>query len=122
MASPGHTSAGGSVAQKRSGSLFAAVLATLAIAAVTGWVWRMALAVPFHLDDHHTVTDNLEIRDLGNCGRFLRHFFARGVFKTGLAINYALAAKLPGGEPRPEAFHAVNLGIHLLNAVLAFLL
>lgn len=122
MASPGHTSAGGSVARERFGSPFAAALVALALAAATAWVWRGTLAIPFHLDDHHTVADNLEIRDLGNCGRFLRLFFARGVFKTGLAINYALAAKLPGGEPRPAAFHAVNLGIQLLNAVLAFLL
>ena len=72
------------------------------VAAVTLVTWRDTLRVPFLLDDNHVVRDNLDIREMGNCGRFLATFPNRGLLKTGYALNYAIAQRGRKGAPSPE--------------------
>src|SRR5687767_2578076 len=76
----------------------------------------------FHLDDFHTIINNLFIRDLGNIPRFFvdpRTFSAlpanqsyRPLVTATLAIDYYI-----GGGLRPEVFHATNFGLLIVQCV-----
>jgi Flp pilus assembly protein TadD len=76
----------------------------------------------FHLDDFHTIVNNLFIRDLANVPRFFvdpRTFSAlpanqsyRPLVTATLAIDYRI-----GGGLRPEVLHATNFGLLLLQCV-----
>ena len=60
------------------------------IVLITLMVWYGMLSAPFFFDDRHTVQENMEIRDLANCRKFLGNFFSRGLLKVGFALNYAI--------------------------------
>ncbi|MBI5478562.1 MAG: tetratricopeptide repeat protein [Deltaproteobacteria bacterium] len=86
-----------------------AVLAILALALACYW---NSLSVPFHFDDQHMVLDN----------DFLRRPEARrgvGVHERGLLL-LTLAANYKLGGLAVWHYHAVNLALHALNAVLVF--
>jgi tetratricopeptide (TPR) repeat protein len=85
-------------------------------------VWYQTVNVPFHFDDVKFVQDKLSIRKLENCYEHLENFFNRGLLEIGYTLNYAIAKKLPDGRPLPESFHVVNLLLHLINTLLAFVL
>ena len=100
--------------------LIAPILAVLCFA-----VWSRTISYPFHFDDRHSIRDNEDIRRIENLSQFLnprRDFLAKGVLNAGYTLNYAVAQKDEDGVPSPRAFHAVNVLIHTLNAVLVFLL
>jgi tetratricopeptide (TPR) repeat protein len=74
----------------------------------------------FHLDDFHTIVNNLFIRDLANIPRFFvdpRTFSAlpanqsyRPLVTATLALDYRI-----GGGLRPEVLHATNFGLLVLQ-------
>ena len=76
----------------------------------------------FHLDDFHTIVNNLFIRDVANIPRLFvdpRTFSAlpanqsyRPLVTATLAIDYRI-----GGGLRPEVLHATNFGLLVLQCV-----
>jgi len=68
----------------------------------------------FQLDDKVWITDNPVIRDLSNLPVMLRS--RRGLTMASFAINYAI------GGLDPRGYHLVNIAIHILNAVLVYIL
>ena len=73
---------------------------------------------PFIFDDFPAILDNPTIRELGSISKVLsppcngETVSGRPVLNLSLAINYAWAG------PRPWDYHATNLLIHILNALL----
>lgn len=68
----------------------------------------------FQFDDETNITKNFLIRDLANLPEILKG--ARGVTMATFSLNYA------AGGLNVEGYHIVNISIHALNAVLAYLL
>ncbi len=67
---------------------------------------------PFQFDDEPQIVNNLEIRDLDNIPRLLKR--TRGVTLVTFALNYSM------GGLDTTGYHAVNIAIHILNAILAY--
>jgi tetratricopeptide (TPR) repeat protein len=93
------------------------VAALIAVAA--GVVYANSLSNPFVLDDQGTVVQNPDIQRLGD----LRHVLlptpdnataGRPLVSLSFALNYA------AGGLDPRGYHAVNLGLHVLCALLIF--
>ncbi len=89
-------------------------------------VFANTLDNSFHYDDNHSIVDNPHLRSLGNVPRF---FVDPGTFSAmpearmyrplllvSYALNYALGGTAVWG------YHLVNLGLHLANAWLVWLL
>ena len=83
-------------------------------------VWHRTPSLPFLFDDLHAVARYAPIRDLRNGPELLAHYFERGLLQVGFALNYAIAEHEPDGDPRPFAFHLVDVALHTINTVLAF--
>jgi len=79
-----------------------------------------SLSTPFLFDDLDSITRNPTIKQLGQLGRVLsppaggQGVMGRPMVNLSLALNYAV-----GGD-RVEGYHALNLAIHLLSALLLF--
>ncbi|UCG31901.1 MAG: tetratricopeptide repeat protein [Phycisphaerales bacterium] len=98
------------------------LLIAVGLLVVTIAVWSGVMDAPFHFDDQRTVEFNEEIRHLGNIPLFTRGLLHRGALKIGYALNYAAGEKEADGTPRAESFHLVNIILHAVNALLAFVL
>ncbi|MBN2374616.1 tetratricopeptide repeat protein [bacterium] len=79
-------------------------------------IYGNALTTPFVFDDAGNIVANMRLRDMGN---FLKpDIFStpRAIVELTFAINYRLGGlKVPG-------YHIVNIIIHLINGILAYLL
>jgi tetratricopeptide (TPR) repeat protein len=76
--------------------------------------------VPFTFDDDANIVDNYMIRDFSN----IPFLFAglKGPFASRPFMHATFAVNYHFGGLDPEGYHAVNIVIHLLNAVLLYLL
>ncbi len=91
----------------------------LVIAAIGGAAYLNALEHPFVLDDAGAIVDNETIRSLwtslwGGPDQFSTA--GRPLLNVSFALNYAFGALTPWG------YHAINLGVHLLCAIVLFAL
>lgn len=82
-------------------------------------VFANSFSIPFVYDDHLTVVDNPHIPHLWSLSHALATFppspvAGRPLVGFSLAVNYAFGGLVPWG------YHALNLAIHLLAAVLLF--
>lgn len=94
-------------------------VAVLLIVGVTGWAYSNATKGPFIFDDHLAIVTNPNIRSLtpirealfspGNTG-----IAGRPITALSFALNYAYA------QLDPAPYHAVNIGLHVLTAVVGF--
>jgi Tfp pilus assembly protein PilF len=82
-----------------------ALLLLLGVAAY----WN-SFPAPFLFDDRYHIVENARIRDLGAWRDLLTHS-SRPLIHLSLAFNYALGALNPWG------YHAFNLAIHVLAAI-----
>jgi protein O-mannosyl-transferase len=96
-------------------------VAGLVLAAVV--VYRHCFTAPFVFDDEWAVTRNATIRDLRHLGTVLAAQTGNGsgvrgrpLVNLSLAVNYALGGTAVGG------YHAFNLAVHALCALLLFAL
>jgi protein O-mannosyl-transferase len=90
------------------------VIATAGVAAYTN-----ALGHPFLFDDAGAIVDNQTIRTLwtsvlGGPDQFPTA--GRPLLNASFALNYAVGALTPWG------YHAINLGVHVLCAIVLFAL
>src|SRR4051812_4596324 len=95
------------------------MLRAVLIVVVGAIVFANALHAPLVLDDYESISANRQIRDLTSLDVFLPErelpVAGRPLANLTLALNYAAA-----GEG-VEGYHLTNLALHLLCAVLAFL-
>ncbi len=94
--------------------LYAAIVVAAGVLA-----YANAIAIPFVLDDESSVVQNSDIRDLTSIGRVLfpasnSPAAGRPLVSLSFALNYA------AGGLDPRGYHAVNLALHLLCALLVF--
>jgi tetratricopeptide (TPR) repeat protein len=98
----------------------AALIVAVAVAA-----YANAVDGSFHFDDAHAVQENPSIRSLANLGRFFSDVGTFSIlpqnqgYRPLLLVTYALTAAVTGVNPR--AFIAVNLLVHILCALLLYL-
>jgi hypothetical protein len=93
----------------------------LAVIALLGLlVYSNTFAVPFQFDDVSNITENPLIRDVSNIPSFFRGgsgpFASRPLLHATVAINYYF------GGMDTSGYHALNLALHLINAVLLYFL
>lgn len=81
----------------------------LALLALIALAWYGALAAAFQFDDYAVIVDNPRVHDLAAWWASLPGI--RPLYKLSVALNWQLA-------PTALAFHAANLAIHALNALL----
>lgn len=96
-----------------------AVWSAAAVLALGLAAYANALGHPFVMDDAGTVVDNPTIRSLGES-------LAGGPFQTATAgrplVNLAFALNYAAGGASPWGYHAVNLALHLVAALLVLAL
>jgi hypothetical protein len=95
----------------------------LLIVAITGAVFSPSLSNGFtNYDDQVYLTDNPLVRTLtlSNIRAIFTTFRAHTVFVPLVTLSYALEYQVWGMNPR--GYHAVNLALHILNALMVFLL
>jgi tetratricopeptide (TPR) repeat protein len=85
----------------------------LLIACVTFIIYGHTLTSPFHFDDQGSITTNLMVRSLKSV---FEKYDARPVLSFSYAINYFL------GKYNTFSYHLFNLLIHILCAILAYLI
>ncbi len=101
-------------------------LGLLGLLLATGAVYLPGLSGPFLLDDIPNISANraLRIETLDGPALWKSAFYhdakypARGLARMSFALNYHFS----GGRIDARAFKATNLGVHLLNGVLVYLL
>lgn len=97
-------------------------LAVVAVIAVAGvFAYLNSLDVPFLFDDGPAIVSNTSIRDLTDLRTVLSPTLEEGVTTKGrpvLNLSFALTHAVSGLDVR--GFHAVNIAVHLLNALLLF--
>jgi tetratricopeptide (TPR) repeat protein len=71
-----------------------------------------SFAVPFHLDDFGSISNNYAIHRLFNFPELWKFYANRIILYITLSINYAVHGTAV------EGYHAVNLFIHIINGVL----
>jgi protein O-mannosyl-transferase len=74
------------------------------LAAIAVLAYLPSLAGPFHFDDYNVIREGAA-----------QSWTLRPLLKASYAANVAL-------DPAPVGFHAVNIALHALNAVLLFLI
>ncbi|MFQ5902749.1 MAG: tetratricopeptide repeat protein [Candidatus Binatia bacterium] len=91
------------------------------------WVYRNSLRAPFLFDDYFTIARNFPLRDLSRIGETVRQnlFAAAGqatsaYFRPLTQLTFALDYQLWGLTP--AGYRLTNITLHLINAVLVFLL
>ncbi|MFA6111335.1 MAG: tetratricopeptide repeat protein [Candidatus Latescibacterota bacterium] len=98
--------------------------APLSVAVLTATVYLNSLDNGFHYDDSHSILENPHLRSLTNLPRILvdPQTFSRepamAMYRPVLVTTYAL--NYWAGGYSPAGFRVVNLGIHVLAAVLVF--
>ena len=107
---------GGSLTVSAAGRqrIYAAIIVAAGVAA-----YANAIRTPFVLDDENSVVQNEDIRQLTDLRRVLFPAFnspaaGRPLVSLSFALNYA------AGGLDPRGYHAVNLALHLLCALLVF--
>jgi len=93
---------------------WAAPLSFLCLSIVILLAYSNTINGAFQLDDKIWITDNPLIRDLSNLPAMLRS--QRGLTMASFALNYAM------GGLDPRGYHLVNITIHILNAILVYIL
>ncbi len=88
----------------------------LIIITVTTIAYWNSFDVPFQFDDHHSIQNNPGIRNLSDLKRVFNSFPQRPVAQLTFALNYHFH------ELDVWGYHLVNLIIHIINALLVFLL
>ncbi len=91
--------------------------AALCVAAVA---YGPAIRGEFHFDDEGNIVENWAIRDLGRVLRNVRPLQLLGPERPVAAATFAL--DYARGRLDPSAYHVTSLAIHLLTAVLVFVL
>ena len=94
----------------------ATVLFCMLMAVGIGCVYYPSLSVPFYLDDRGSIVSNLAIH-AGSLDMLLQSGLERrfiGYFT--LWVNYQL------GGLEPAGYHLVNIGIHIINSLLVFVM
>lgn len=81
----------------------------LVFTAAVAAVWTTALAGPFQFDDYNVIVNYPPVHSLAAWWEALPGI--RPLLKLSYALNWSLS-------PSPAGFHAVNLLLHLLNALL----
>ncbi|MET0378131.1 MAG: tetratricopeptide repeat protein [Spongiibacteraceae bacterium] len=94
--------------------LAAALTATLAAIGALYWP---ATAGPFQFDDYNVIVDNPAVHSLP--AWFDSMPGIRPLLKLSYTLNWVLA---PQPLPQPFGFHLFNVGCHLLNGALVFLI
>lgn len=79
-------------------------------------VYLNAVPAPFQLDDFPHLVDNPYIKNLSDPGAIWSHWPSRFFGFFTFALNYAI------GRLRPEGYRAVNIAVHVMGAVWAYLL
>lgn len=95
------------------------VAAVLACAACLSY--RNSLSIPFLFDDVPAIVENPSIRDLREIGEVLLPDLEGGVTTSGrpvLNLSFAINRAIGGDDVR--GYHALNLAIHYLSALLLF--
>lgn len=91
----------------------ALALITIAVAAIA--IYQPSLSGEFVFDDHNAIVQSLLVRDIWPLERFLTHS-NRPLMDFSFAVNYA-----QGGYDT-WWFHATNVGLHALTAMVLYLL
>jgi len=79
-------------------------------------IYLNAVPAPLHLDDFPHLVDNPYIKNLSNPGAIWNHWPSRFFGFFTFALNYAT------GRIRPEGCRVVNIIVHVMGAVWAYLL
>jgi protein O-mannosyl-transferase len=94
----------------------------LALAAVVAVLYSGTVQFPFHYDDLHSIVENPHIRQWSDWPQF---FVDPGLFSADPAIAMyrplvlaSLAANYTWSGIEPFSYHIVNIGLHLIAAVL----
>ncbi len=100
-------------------------ISLLILAAVGFAVYGKTLSHEFAFDEYLLISENYSLHQVRNLPDFFTSKFwpgqARGIYyrpiiTTSYALNYAL------GKTRARTYHATNLGFHLMNCFLVFIL
>ncbi|KFN44323.1 tetratricopeptide repeat protein [Arenimonas metalli] len=91
----------------QAGRLAGAALLLLAIA----WAYAAALAAPFHFDDFHVIVDNPRVHGLAAWWASMPGI--RPLLKLSYALDWSRS-------PAAAGFHATNLCLHGINALLVW--
>lgn len=78
-----------------------------------GWTYAAALAAPFHFDDYHVIVDNPRVHGLAAWWTSMPGI--RPLLKLSYALDWSRS-------PGAAGFHATNLCLHGINALLAWAL
>ncbi|MCX6348942.1 MAG: tetratricopeptide repeat protein [Candidatus Aureabacteria bacterium] len=95
---------------------FSTVSHCLVILSIGLVIYYPALSASFHLDDSPSIRDNAAIRHLGDLRAIWAFWPTRFVTYCSLALNFHFS------QLNPLPYHAANVAIHLLNAILVYLL
>jgi hypothetical protein len=93
----------------QAGRIAGAATLLLAIA----WAYAAALAAPFHFDDFHVIVDNPRVHGLAAWWASMPGI--RPLLKLSYALDWSRS-------PAAAGFHATNLCVHGINALLAWAL
>lgn len=88
----------------------------VAVSVLGGAIYWPALRVPFYFDDHYTILNNLQIRDLHDLAGLWRLDPSRFLTHLSFALNYAC-----GGLDH-LGYHVVNIVLHGFNVFLVYIL
>ncbi|HEY9144098.1 MAG TPA: hypothetical protein VIM90_08705 [Arenimonas sp.] len=92
-------------------SLPARIAGALGLLLAIAGAYAGALAGPFQFDDYNVIVDNPQVHGLAAWWQSMPGI--RPLLKLSYALNWA-------ASPTAWAFHAVNLALHLANALLAW--
>ncbi len=95
------------------------ILAAGVIALAVGLAYANSLRVPFLFDDQASILRNASIRDLWSPAVLLAPLDATGATGRPL-VNLSLALNYAAGGNDVRGYHAVNLLLHALSALLVF--
>jgi protein O-mannosyl-transferase len=88
------------------------------IVAATFVAYRDALSAPFFFNDSSVVLENRSIRDLRALGAVLSPAAGESGIMVRPVVNLSLALNYVFGGTSPAGYHAVNIVLHMLSALL----
>ena len=92
------------------------IVALFLIVVVVFVIYSNAYDGPFVFDGKNQIEDNVKIRDLNNYTTLEGFFSQRPLTAFSFALNYRI------GELGPFGYHLVNILIHMVNGILAYVL